>query len=69
MMPNKILTIAEADVSILTPKITKQSRPKEKEIGQPRLGPPDEETLTRLNVLAKQYPFCILHRGKDLKVL
>jgi hypothetical protein len=27
--------------------------------------PPDEETLKRLNFLARQYPFCILHRGNN----
>jgi hypothetical protein len=27
------------------------------------LNPPDEETLSRLNAIARQYPFCILHRG------
>ena len=25
--------------------------------------PPDEETLNRLNAMAKQYPFCIHHRA------
>jgi hypothetical protein len=28
-----------------------------------RLDPPDEETLRRLNAIARQYPFCVLHRG------
>jgi len=27
------------------------------------LDPPDEETLRRLNAIARQYPFCVLHRG------
>jgi hypothetical protein len=27
--------------------------------------PPDEETLLRLNAMAKQYPFCIRHRGNN----
>jgi hypothetical protein len=31
--------------------------------------PPDEETLLRLNAMAKQYPFCILHREKDNELL
>jgi hypothetical protein len=26
---------------------------------------PDEETLLRLNAMAKQYPFCILQRGNN----
>ncbi len=25
--------------------------------------PPDEETLKRLNAMAKQYPFCVHHRA------
>ena len=29
------------------------------------LSPPDEETVHRLNVLAKQHPFCIRHRGTN----
>ena len=31
--------------------------------------PPDDETLKRLNVLAKQFPFCIRHRGTDSPIL
>jgi len=27
--------------------------------------PPDEETLQRLNAMAKQYPFCVQHRGNN----
>jgi len=26
---------------------------------------PDEEIVKRLNAMAKQYPFCILHRGNN----
>jgi hypothetical protein len=26
---------------------------------------PDEETLKRLNAMAKKHPFCILHRGNN----
>jgi hypothetical protein len=32
---------------------------------EPSIIPPDEETLLRLNAMAKQYPFCIRHKGKD----
>ena len=31
--------------------------------------PPDEETVRRLNILAKQHPFCIRHRGTDNRLL
>ena len=30
---------------------------------------PDEETVRRLNVLAKQHPFCIRHRGTNSSLL
>ncbi|MBN9381076.1 MAG: hypothetical protein J0H74_09935 [Chitinophagaceae bacterium] len=33
------------------------------------LTPPDEETIRRLNTLAKQHPFCIRHRGTDNSLL
>lgn len=33
------------------------------------LSPPDEETINRLNMLAKQYPFCIQHRGNNNHLL
>ena len=33
------------------------------------LSPPDEETVRRLNLLAKQYPFCIRHRGNNSNLL
>ena len=31
--------------------------------------PPDEETIQRLNSLAKQHPFCIRHRGTNSQLL
>jgi hypothetical protein len=34
-----------------------------------KLVPPDEETLKRLNVLAKQHPFCIMHKGSNSPLL
>ncbi len=43
--------------------------PLSKKIDEPRSSPPDEETLLRLNAMAKQYPFCILHREKNSKLL
>lgn len=35
----------------------------------PLMSPPDEETIRRLNLLAKQYPFCIRHRGNNSNLL
>jgi len=34
-----------------------------------KLSPPDEETLRRLNVLAKQYPFSVMHKGSNRPLL
>jgi hypothetical protein len=31
----------------------------------PSIAPPDEETLQRLNAMAKQHPFCIRHKGRN----
>jgi hypothetical protein len=39
--------------------------PRSKKAKDTTAGPPDEETLLRLNAMAKQYPFCIQHRGKN----
>jgi len=30
---------------------------------------PDEETILRLNAIARQYPFCIMHRGTNSQLL
>lgn len=41
------------------------NHPRSKKAKEVPLSPqPDEETLLRLNAMARQYPFCILHRGK-----
>lgn len=39
------------------------------EIHDSPLDPPDEETLIRLNAMAKQYPFCIRHRTRNNHLL
>jgi hypothetical protein len=31
--------------------------------------PPDEETLARLNAMARQHPFCIRHKASNNKLL
>lgn len=43
--------------------------PLSKKTEESHVGPPDEETLLRLNAMAKRYPFCILHREKNNKLL
>jgi hypothetical protein len=79
MKPNVVTTKTKAKPvgSPLTPvstaKIVSLSRPKmeikEKETEEPTLAPPDEETLKRLNILAKQHPFCTVHRGSNSPLL
>ena len=67
-------------VSVTTPTISPQltALPTAKIVRHPRskmepeetlLPPPDEETLTRLNVLAKQYPFCRTNKGSNSPLL
>jgi hypothetical protein len=50
--------------ALTTAKIVRHPRSK-KIKDQFSLDPPDEDTLRRLNAMAKQYPFCILHRGNN----
>ena len=73
MKPNVIpVTTASANspLTVLpTAKIVRHPRSKTlKEVDIPLisldpLDRPDEETLRRLNAIARQYPFCVLHRG------
>jgi hypothetical protein len=70
MKPNVIQVIASSVSSPLTAlptaKIVRHPRSKkEKEEQAPVLPPPDEEVVRRLNAMAKQYPFCILHRNNS----
>jgi len=43
-----------------TAKIVKHPRAQKHEAAPP---PPDEETILRLNAMAKQKPFCVRHRS------
>jgi len=47
-----------------TAKIVRHPKAKKLEEEHPSVQP-DEETLLRLNAMAKKYPFCILHRGNN----
>ena len=44
-----------------TAKIVKH--PRSKQTAEDVPPPPDEETILRLNAIARQYPFCVRHRG------
>lgn len=51
-----------------TAKIVRHPRAKKME-ADTQVSPPDEETLQRLNAMAKQYPFCVQHRGNNFSWL
>jgi hypothetical protein len=70
-MKPKTVTTASANarlVSFSTARITRHHSAKKAKSFLPP-APPDEETLMRLNAMARQYPFCILHREKNNKLL
>jgi len=45
-----------------TAKLVRHPRAKKIPDEAPPAPPPDEETLQRLNEMAKKHPFCVLHR-------
>jgi hypothetical protein len=64
IVPIKQITSASSPLTVLpTAKIVRHPQSKLMPENEFTVGPPDEETLKRLNAMAKQYPFCILHRG------
>ncbi|MBS1663506.1 MAG: hypothetical protein JST68_20860 [Bacteroidetes bacterium] len=70
MKPNVVQVIVPSASTQLTAlptaKIVRHPRAKkEKEAEAPVLPPPDEEMVQRLNAMAKQYPFCVLHRNNS----
>lgn len=72
MKPNVVsatTTPASSPLTALpTAKIVRHPRAKMEPEEAP-LPPPDEETLKRLNILAKQHPFCRLHKGSNNPLL
>ncbi len=72
MKPNVVAATASIPTSspltaLPTAKIVQH--PRAAKVIKKTLTPPDEETLKRLNVLAKQFPFCIRHRGTNHPIL
>jgi hypothetical protein len=68
MKPNVISVTTPTNSSLTvipTAKIVRHPRSKKLKEDDRPLDPPDEETLKRLNAMAKQFPFCILHRGNN----
>ncbi len=72
MKPNVITaatpTTGPQLTALPTAKIVRHPRAK-MESGEAQSPQPDEETLTRLNALAKQYPFCRSHKGSNSPLL
>ncbi|HVV03005.1 MAG TPA: hypothetical protein VHC96_02235 [Puia sp.] len=73
MKPNTVTATANSISSPLTAlptaKIVRHPQAKKLKDTTPLMSPPDEETVRRLNLLAKQYPFCIRHRGNNNHLL
>jgi hypothetical protein len=68
MKPNTISAspVPKAILEPVLPTAKIITHPRAKKMKEhPSVGPPDEETLMRLNAMAKQYPFCVRHRGKN----
>jgi hypothetical protein len=64
IVPVKQISSASSPLTALpTAKIVRHPDSKKLQEEEFSVDPPDEETLKRLNAVAKQYPFCILHRG------
>ena len=63
MKPSMIPANAvSSPLSVLpTAKIVKH--PRSKKTAEEMPAPPSEETISRLNAIASQYPFCVRHRG------
>jgi hypothetical protein len=66
IVPANRTTSASSPLTVLpTAKIVRHPQSKKMQENEFTVDPPDEETLRRLNAMAKQYPFCILHRGPN----
>lgn len=67
MSVNAVNTVNSPLTAVSSAKIVRHPQSKKvKEVPPPA---PDEETLLRLNEMAKQYPFCIRHKGKNSRLL
>ena len=68
MKPNTatatVTSVSSSLTALPTAKIVRHPQAK-KATDEVLLTPPDEETIRRLNVLAKQHPFCIRHKGTN----
>jgi len=75
MKPNTLTAATAATpvssslTALPTAKIVRHPQAKKKLQEEVLLSPPDEETIERLNTLAKQHPFCIRHKGTNSSLL
>jgi hypothetical protein len=74
MKPNVVTansSISSPLTVLPTAKIVRHPRAKKEmeESNYSEVAIPSEETLRRLNMLAKQHPFCIRHRGTNSPLL
>ena len=74
MKPNVVTansSISSPLTVLPTAKIVRHPRAKKEmeESNYSEVAIPSEETLWRLNMLAKQHPFCIRHRGTNSPLL
>ena len=72
MKPNALTATVNSVSSSLTALPTAKivRHPQAKKVKDDLLQtPPDEETIQRLNSLARQHPFCIRHRGTNNQLL
>ncbi len=63
IVPATIATASSPLTALPTAKIVTHPRAKKRKEEDRPLDPPSEETIQRLNILARQYPFCIRHRS------
>lgn len=70
MKPNTlpVSSVSSTLTALPTAKIVRHPQAKKVQ-GEALQSPPDEETIRRLNTLAKQHPFCVRHRGTDNSLL
>ena len=70
MKPNTLpaSSVSSTLTALPTAKIVRHPQARKVQ-GEELQSPPDEETVRRLNTLAKQHPFCVHHRGTDNSLL
>jgi len=68
IVPVTPTTVSRPLTALPTAKIVRHPKAKkleEEHYAEDHSVQPDEETCKRLNAMAKEYPFCILHRGNN----